>query len=95
LGHGFFHIQVKLGFMQTPDIPQTLRNCELLGFELDLEHAHYYIGHEIVIRRAKHSTMGPVSFAIYAFLTRIASRTPDFFKIPHEGLTEVGFRVEI
>ena len=32
---------------------------------------------------------------IYAFLTRIASRTPDFFKIPHEGLTEVGFRVEI
>ena len=29
LGHGFFHIQVKLGFMQTPDIPLTLRNCEL------------------------------------------------------------------
>jgi KUP system potassium uptake protein len=95
LGHGFFHIQVKLGFMQTPDIPLTLRNCELLGFEADVEHANYYIGHEIVVRRAKDSAMGPVSFAIFAFLTRIASRAPDFFKIPHQGLSEVGFRVEI
>ena len=35
------------------------------------------------------------SFAVFAFLTRIASRAPDFFKIPHDGLSEVGFRVEI
>jgi KUP system potassium uptake protein len=95
LGHGFFHIQVKLGFMQTPDIPLTLRNCELLGFDVDFDHVHYYIGHEIVVRRAKDSAMGPVSFAVYAFLTKIASRAPDFFRIPHDGLSEVGFRVEI
>jgi KUP system potassium uptake protein len=95
LGHGFFHIQAKLGFMQTPDVPLTLRNCELLGFDVDFDHVHYFIGHEIVVRRAKHSAMGPVSYAIFAFLTRIASRAPDFFKIPHEGLSEVGFRVEI
>ncbi len=95
LGHGFFHIQVKLGFMQTPDVPLTLRNCELLGFEVDFDHLHYFIGHEIVIRRAKDSAMGPVPFAIFAFLTRIASRAPNFFKIPHEDLSEVGFRVEI
>ena len=35
------------------------------------------------------------SFAIFAFLTKIASRAPDFFKIPLEGRSEVGFRVEI
>jgi KUP system potassium uptake protein len=95
LGHGFFHIQVKLGFMQTPDIPLTLRNCELLGFDVDFDHVHYYIGHEIVVRRAKDSVMAPISFAIFAFLTKIASRAPDFFRIPHEGLSEVGFRVDI
>jgi KUP system potassium uptake protein len=95
LGHGFFRIQVKLGFMQTPDIPLTLRNCELLGFAVDFDHVHYYIGHEIVVRRAKDSVMAPISFAIFAFLTKIASRAPDFFRIPHEGLSEVGFRVDI
>jgi len=95
LGHGFVHITVRLGFMQRPDIPLTLRNCELLGFEADLEDVHYFIGHETVIRRPHGSKMGPVSFAIFAFLTRIASRAPDFFRIPQDTLTEIGFRVEI
>src|SRR6266436_101670 len=95
LGHGFFHIQVRLGFMQTPDVPLTLRNCELLGFDVDFDHVHYYIGHEVVVRRPENSAMGQISFAIFAFLTRIASRAPDFFRIPHDGLSEVGFRLEI
>jgi KUP system potassium uptake protein len=88
---GVYHIIVRLGFMQRPDIPLTLRNCELLGFDTDFEDVHYFIGHETVIRRTEGSRMGPVSFAVFAFLTRIASRAPDYFRI----LTEVGFRVEI
>jgi KUP system potassium uptake protein len=95
LGHGIYRIQVRLGFMQTPDIPLTLKNCKMLGFEIDLHQVHYYIAHEIVVRRAKGSAMAAVPFAIFAFLTRIASRAPDFFKIPHEGLSEVGFHIEI
>jgi K+ transporter len=31
LGHGFYRIQVRLGFMQTPDIPLTLINCNRLA----------------------------------------------------------------
>jgi KUP system potassium uptake protein len=95
LGHGFFHITVRLGFMQRPDIPLTLKNCELLGFDADLANVHYFIGHETVIRRSHSSAMGPVSFAIFAFLARIASRAPDFYRIPQEALSEVGFRIEI
>jgi KUP system potassium uptake protein len=95
LGHGCYRVQVRLGFMQTPDVPLTLKHCQMLGFDVDFDHVHYYIAHERVIRRATGSAMNPVSFAIFAFLTRIASRAPDFFRIPHEGLSEVGFRVEI
>ena len=97
LGHGIYRIQLRLGFMQTPDIPLTLKNCQMLGFAADLEHVHYYIAHEIVVRRAKHSAMAAVPFAVFAFLTRIASRAPDFFKnsrrrtvrggLPHRNLT--------
>jgi KUP system potassium uptake protein len=39
--------------------------------------------------------MDPVSFAIFAFLARNSSRAPDFYRIPHDGVSEVGFRVEI
>ena len=95
LGHGIYRIQVRLGFMQTPDIPVALKCCKMLRFEIDLAHVHYYIALEIVVRRAKGSAMAAVPFAIFAFLTRIASRAPDFFKIPHERVLEVGFHIEI
>jgi len=95
LGHGFYWIQVRLGFMQTPDIPMSLSNCKMLGFDTDLENRNYYLAHETILRRATGSAMGPVSFAIFSFLNRIASRAPDFFRIPHDAIIEVGFRVEI
>jgi KUP system potassium uptake protein len=95
LGHGIYRIEVRLGFMQTPDIPATLKNCKMLGFTVDLDEVHYYIAHEIVVRAATKSAMRAVPFAIYAFLARIASRAPDFFKIPHERVLEVGFHIEI
>ena len=95
LGHGFYRIQVRLGFMQTPDIPLTLINCRMLGFDGDLDSKNYYLAHETIVRRPKDSAMGPMSFAIFSFLNRIASRAPDFFKIPQDAIIEVGFRVEI
>src|SRR4029450_354613 len=33
LGHGIYRIQVRLGFMQPPDIPLTLKNGKRAGFE--------------------------------------------------------------
>ncbi len=60
LGHGFYRIQIRLGFMQTPDIPLTLSNCRMLGFDADLDHRNYYLAHETIVRRAKGSAMGPV-----------------------------------
>jgi KUP system potassium uptake protein len=95
LGHGFYRIQVRLGFMQTPDIPLSLINCNKLGFEADLEHKNYYIAHETIVRREASSAMDAISFSIFSFLNRIASRAPDFFKIPQDAIIEVGFRVEI
>jgi KUP system potassium uptake protein len=95
LGHGFYRIQVRLGFMQTPDIPRSLLNCNLLGFDADLDHKNYYIAHETIVRRETESAMGPITFPVFSFLNRISSRAPDFFKIPHDAIIEVGFRVEI
>jgi KUP system potassium uptake protein len=28
-------------------------------------------------------------------VSKISSRAPDYFKIPHDGVIEVGFRIEI
>jgi KUP system potassium uptake protein len=67
----------------------------MLGFDGDLDSKNYYLAHETIVRQPEDSAMGPVSFAIFSFLNRIASRAPDFFKIPQDAIIEVGFRVEI
>jgi KUP system potassium uptake protein len=95
LGHGFYRIQVRLGFMQTPDIPLSLINCNKLGFDADLDHKNYYLAHETIVRRETGSSMDPLTFAVFSFLNRVASRAPDFFKIPHDAVIEVGFRIEV
>jgi KUP system potassium uptake protein len=95
LGHGFYRIQVRLGFMQTPDIPLSLINCNKLGFDADLDHKNYYLAHETIVRSSNGSSIGPIPFVIFSLLNRVASRAPDFFKIPHDAVIEVGFRVEI
>jgi KUP system potassium uptake protein len=50
---------------------------------------------EAIVRRATGSAMAAIPFAVYSFLNRVSSRGPDFFKIPHDAVIEVGFRVEI
>jgi KUP system potassium uptake protein len=95
MGHGFYWVRVRLGFMQTPDIPRTLQNIQMLGFDCDLPHKHYYLAHETVVRRERGSAMNPISFAVFSFLSKISSRAPDYFKIPSDGVIEVGFRVEV
>lgn len=95
LGHGFYQIRVRLGFMQTPNIPLSLLNCTRLGFDADLEHRNYYIAHETVVRRKHGSAMNPLMFSVFSFLNRVSSRAPDFFQIPQDAIIEVGFRVEI
>ena len=66
LGHGFYRIQVKLGFMQTPDIPLSLINCNRLGFEADLDHKNYYLAHETIVRREAGSSISLLLFAIFS-----------------------------
>ncbi len=95
LGHGFYRIQVRLGFMQTPDIPLSLINCNKLGFDADLDHKNYYIAHETIVRRETGSSMDPISFAIFSFLNRIASRAQTSSRSRMNAIIEVGFRVEI
>src|SRR5580692_6028115 len=77
LGHGFYRIQVRLGFMQTPDIPLSLINCNKLGFDADLDHKNYYIAHETIVRRDEGSSMDPISYAVFCLKKKKTSRAKD------------------
>jgi KUP system potassium uptake protein len=50
------------------------------------------VGRRILRRPARRTIRSP---SLSSSLHSIASRAPDFFKIPHDAVIEVGFRVEV
>jgi len=95
LGHGFFHINVKLGFHADAGHSPDAQGLRIARLRRRLRSRPLLHRPRIAVRHAKDSAMAPISFAIFAFLTKIASPAPDFFPIPRESLSEVGFRVDI
>ncbi|MBI1208406.1 MAG: potassium transporter Kup [Azospirillum sp.] len=95
LGHGFWRVVAHYGFMQTPNIPVALRDCQLLGLDFDPEQATFYLGHETIIRSADHPAMSGLAEWLFAFMARNATNPTEFFKIPDTEVVEIGFRVEI
>ena len=64
--------------------PWRSRTAGSQGLDADLDHVHYYIAHEIVVRRAKNSAMAAVPFAIFAFLTPHCEPGARLFQDPAE-----------
>ncbi len=93
LAPDFWRDELAFGFGEKPDVPHALEaHRDELGF--DPSDASYFLGRETPVP----SLIPDVprwQEAIYAFLTRNATRAPDYFLIPHTQVVELGTRVEM
>jgi KUP system potassium uptake protein len=91
---GFFRVFVNYGFMQSPNIPVALRECERLGLKIDLQKVTYYLGRETLIP----SSAAAMKFwrkTLFAIMSRNAIRATAFYSIPPERVVEIGIQVEL
>jgi KUP system potassium uptake protein len=95
LGHGFYRVAVRIGFMQRADIPAALRACHRLGLDFCRDTLHYYVGHESLVRRTKGSALSGPVWEAFNFMHRMSMRAADYFHLPQKQVIEVGFRLEI
>ena len=97
LGNGFWRVDARYGFMQTPNVPVALRACNLVipGFDADPDQVTYYVGHERIVPNDDNPTMDGVEEFLFAFMARNATHPADYFKIPEQQVMEVGIRIEI
>jgi KUP system potassium uptake protein len=91
----FWRMIARYGFMERPDIPTLLALGRQHGCTLPLDDVTYYVGHESVIHRALGPAMPRWQEAIYAFMLRNAATVAGFFRLPHDGVVEIGRIVEI
>ena len=49
LGFGVFNVRIQYGFMQDPNVPETLMQARSNGVALDPDDVTYFLGRETII----------------------------------------------
>ena len=95
LEQGFSQVIVNYGFMQSPNVPVALRECETFGLKVNLTTTTFYLARETLIPSLKRRGMMLWREKLFSFMTRNALPATDFFRIPPERVVELGIRIEI
>jgi KUP system potassium uptake protein len=95
LGHGFYRVVVKIGFLQTPDLPAYVKGLIRLGLDCAKDDIHYMVAYEHVVRKARRSHFPAVLWHVFSLLSKMGVRLTDFLNIPEDQVFEVGIKVQI
>jgi len=94
LGQGFFRILVRNGFMQTPDVPDILKQAAGFGLNIDPEITSFYLGREN-LRTTGESRMMRWRKTLFSFMARNSGNPAEYFKIPVNRVVELGAQIEL
>jgi KUP system potassium uptake protein len=94
LGHSFYRVFVRYGFMERPDIPQALTACEKRGLPFDIESTSFFVSREVVVPKLAPPMMLWREL-YFIWMLRNAQSATDFFRIPSNRVVELGTLVEI
>ena len=94
LGNGIIQLNLHFGFMENPDIPNILKNKEVLGRALDPEKIIYYVEYPKIVFGGKWGRKKFIA-KVFSFMARNTANPVEFFKIPLDQVLEVGVRVHL
>jgi KUP system potassium uptake protein len=94
LGHGIYNVRILYGFMQDPDVPETLRQARSHGVAIDLEDLTYFLGRETIIVTGRRG-MAVWREQLFVLMSRNAVRATAYFHLPPERVVELGVQVEM
>ncbi len=94
LGKGFFSVNIRHGFFETPDVPRTLEEARPFGLAVDLETTTFFIGHETLVP-AEHPALGKWRTWLYMKLASSALSPARFYHLPPGRVVELGTQVSI
>jgi KUP system potassium uptake protein len=95
LSHGFARVIVRYGFMQSPNVPVALRQCEQFGLDVDMESTTFFLGRESLIPSPVIPGMQLWRERLFSFMSRNSLQATAFYNIPPERVVELGQQVEI
>jgi KUP system potassium uptake protein len=94
LSKNFWQLTLTYGFMDTPDVPQALGQCEKLGLKIPLFQTSYFLSRETIVSMPG-SGMAQWRERLFAAMSRNAGGVVEFFRLPDNAVVELGTRVQI
>lgn len=94
MGHGIFNVRVQYGFMDDPNVPDTLASARQHGLTIDFEDVTYFLGRETILV-TKRPGMAVWREKLFVLMARNAVRATAYFRLPPERVVELGVQVEM
>jgi KUP system potassium uptake protein len=94
LSDGIHRVQVRYGFMESPNLPRELESLRPQGIEFDSMQASYFLGRETLV--AASTPLLPLwRLWLFLVMARNAVSATEFFRIPSDRVVELGVQVAI
>jgi len=94
LGHGVYNVRVQYGFMQDPNVPETVARVRNKGVAVDVDDLVYFLGRETIIV-TRRPGMAVWREKLFVLMARNAVRATAYFRLPPERVVELGVQVEM
>jgi KUP system potassium uptake protein len=94
IGTTFSRVQLRFGFMESPNVPKALAIARQAGWKFDIMSTSFFLSRR-TLRPATHSGMPHWQDRLFIKLARSANDATDYFQIPTERVVEVGTQVTV
>jgi KUP system potassium uptake protein len=95
IADGLWHVTVRFGFVEVPNLPPALARASHLGCPVNLDDAVYFAARDEVVRSKTEPLLSAWRRILFGFMYRNAVRTPDRFDLPADQFVEVSRQVEV
>ncbi|MBV8455483.1 MAG: KUP/HAK/KT family potassium transporter [Acetobacteraceae bacterium] len=95
VAEGFWHVTVRFGFVEVPNLTLALIAARDLGCTIDLEHAIYFASRDEVVPGGRDRLLPNWRRMLFSFMFRNAVRPVDHFALPRERFVEIGRQLEL
>lgn len=95
LSDGFFRLELHVGFMESPDVPQALSEA-VTQFQLpiSMDDVTYFLGRETLLA-TNAGEMSAREEQLFSFLSRNAQSAARYFCLPPRRVVEIGVQVDL
>ena len=91
---GVYDVRARFGFMETPDVGETLRNARRQGLSVFAEDSSFFLGWHLVRARPRPGLAG-IKARAFAFLQRRSAQAAEFFRMPTRGVIVLATDIEL